>query len=101
MPPGCLDHLDTDAKMHQFSSLQLQSTRYLAQGIKPICHGIEHHHQANPAVKTLRVALALHFAADLKNIRLVEQFNHLTIEQLSDKMCTFGHGYLFLVVKAK
>ena len=37
------------------------------------------------------------FTTDFKNFFFFLQFYYLTIERLSDKMCTFAHSYKFVL----
>ena len=94
-------YLERDAQMRHLAHLGLQRRRYLAQRVEPHDHGVEHHHQVDPAVEPFRVAFPAVFAADTENFRLVNQFCYLTKERLSAKMCTFAHVIFGFVSAAK
>ena len=53
------------------------------------------------AVKALHIPLTTVLTAHFNNFNAVERFYQLTIYRLSEKMCTFAHGYTCFIVNCK
>ena len=77
----------------QFVSVSKQRSRYLTQRIKALDYGVKHYNQVNSHRETFCIVFSTLFATNMKNYCLVKQIYYLWIQRLSDKMCTFAHGY--------
>ena len=69
---------------------------YLSQRVEAHDYGEEHGKQVSIPVKALHILLTAVFAAHFNNFITVKRFYQLTIHRLSEKMCTFAHGYVCL-----
>jgi len=88
--PGDLSYAD----MMQLPDLCCHRCLYLTQRVETHDYSIEHCQQVSVAIKALNILLTAVYAAHFNNFITIQLFYQLTINRLSEKMCTFAHGYV-------
>jgi len=72
-----------------------------AQRIESFDDRVEHNNEVVPRIEMLHITLSAHLATGFENFSLRQQIYYLSKHRLSAKMCTFAHGYRFLVLQSK
>ena len=65
--------------------------------VEPQNHHIQHCQQMSISVETLDILLSVVFTAHFNYFYTVERFYQLAVYRLSEEICTFTHGYSWIV----